>query len=260
MVKSEPVNSLDENPDHIDYWNNPANQKKIPPGTLEAAQRTAKGDPEAFARAVLRDAWNHGEASRDAEADVRFLLTLKDRQFLDVLMRAASVREACEGADQTGLALTRATAKAGRTVPLTVSDKLSKQLLDLLSTLDDSAPRSGHPGSLHKFLGGKKHRALVAWLSSMCEQYKYHNTKVLDKAVINKLLSDLSRAEFRTPLQELASDPAGRSVGAIGLAIAIVTADPTSPLTIGGIFAAAFPVTAGLSRAVTCHWHYAAIL
>lgn len=237
---------VDENPDHIGYWNNPANQKKIPPGTLEAARRTAKGDPEIFARAVLRDAWNHGEASRDAGADVRFLLTLKDRQFLDVLMRAASMHEGGEGANP---ALAQATAKARRTVSPTVSDKLSKQLIELLNTLDDSAPGRGRPGSLHKFLGGKKHRALVAWLSSMCEEYKYHNTKVLDKTVINELLAELSRAKFRTPLGELASDPAGRSVGAIGLAIAIITADPASPLTMGGIFAAAYPVTAGLSRA-----------
>jgi hypothetical protein len=238
---------VDENPDHIGYWNDPANRKKIPAGTLEAAWRTAKGDPEVFARAVLRDAWNHGEASRHAGADVRFLLTLKDRQFLDVLMKSANMHEG--GANQADPALARATARARRTVPPTVSDKLSRQLLDLLSILDDSAPGRGRPGSLHKFLGGKKHRALVAWLSSMCEQYKYHNTKVLDKAVINELLADLSRAEFRTPLRELASDPAGRFVGAIGLAIAIITADPAGPLTIGGIFAAAYPVTVGLSRA-----------
>jgi hypothetical protein len=247
--KDRALQLVDENPSHIDYWNNPANQRKIPSGTLEAARRTAKGDPAAFARAVLRDAWNHGEASRDAGAEVRFLLTLKDRQFLDVLMRAAIGREGSEGANQTDSALVRATAQARRAVPTTVSDRLSQQLLELLGTLDDSAPHRGHPGSLHRFLGGKKHRALVAWLSSMCEQYKYHNTKVLDKAVINELLADLGRAEFRTPLRELASDPAGRAVGAIGLAIAIMTADPTSPLTLGGIFAATFPVTAGLSRA-----------
>jgi len=151
---------VDENPHHIDYWNNPANQKKIPAGTLEAARRTAKGDPEVFAKAVLRDAWNHGEASRDAGAEVRFLLTLKDRQFLDVLMRAAT---APEGANQTDPAVAQATAKARRAVPLTVSDRLSRQLLDLLSTLDDSAPGRGRPGSLRKFIGGKKRRALVAW-------------------------------------------------------------------------------------------------
>lgn len=259
VVAAQPESGMDraeellaENPGQISYWNAPANQNKIPAGTLEAARRYAKGDPERLAQSILRDAWNHGEASRDAEAEVRFLLTLRDRQFLDVLMEAASGVGHEESGNQDKPAAVHATASARRPVPRTISTKLTEQLLGLLDILDTSAPRRGLPGSLHKFLGGKGHKALVSWLNSMCEQYKYYNTKVLDNAVINELRADLSQAEFGKPLHDLVTDPGATSVGAIGLTCAIISSvvDPVNPVTIGGIFGAAYPVFAGSSRAI----------
>lgn len=259
VVAAEPEKGMEqaeellaENPDQINYWNVPANQKKVPPGTLEAARRFAKGDPTRFAQSILRDAWNHGQASRDAEADVRFLLTLRDRQFLDVLLEAASGAGHDESGNQDKSVPVHKTATSRLPVPRTISIKLAEQLLDLLDILDTSAPRRGRPGSLNKFLGGKGHKAVVSWLNSMCEQYKFHNTRVLDKAVINELQAGLSQAEFGSPLRDLVTGPGAASAGAIGLTCAIISSvvDPANLVTIGGIYGAAYPALAGLSRTI----------
>ena len=130
-----------ENPNQIEYWNSSTNQRRIPAGTLEAARRYANGNPERLAQAILRDALNHGVASRETGADVRFLLTLKDRQFLDVLMKAASGTGGDESGNNDVPAPIEAAVPIRRPVPRALSDKLAEQLLDLLGILDISAPK-----------------------------------------------------------------------------------------------------------------------
>jgi hypothetical protein len=85
---------LESNPEQITRWSRVARGKKpeakVPTGTLQAAFRYAGDDPAKFAQAVLRDAYNHGDAIKLSGADVPFLLSATDRRFLDILGETAA--------------------------------------------------------------------------------------------------------------------------------------------------------------------------
>jgi hypothetical protein len=73
-----------------------------------------------------------------------------------------------------------------------------------------------------------------------------------NRAVINALRADLDHAGFSRPLREMISQPAETAVGAIGLVATAMgyAIDPSGPLSIAGLFAAAFPVAKELFRSL----------
>lgn len=246
---------LADNPGQIARWNRLARSKlaasKVPAGTLQAAFKYAGDEPFRLAQAILRDAYNHGQAIRLSGAEVPFLLTATDRRFLDVLGKTKDPGRP----EQRGGGRRPRSAQAASAGPPPVDEtsaELAAQLLRVLRLLDIGAPGTGHRENLDEFLRGNGHQELVAWLSRMCSHLKQTDARNLDNAVISQLRADLGRAEFAKPLREMISHPAATSVGAVGLTSTLVgyAIDPAGPLSIAGLFAAAFPVGKELFRSL----------
>ncbi|GAA4954135.1 hypothetical protein [Actinoplanes utahensis] len=117
----------------------------IPGGTLEAIQRENM-DPEVATLRILRDARNHGQAVRDAAADVPFLLSRADSRFLEILTESRLGGAAPPAADLPP-----------RSAP---TDALAEQLLEVLERLDEC--RDDH--RVLPFIRRKGHDALIDWL------------------------------------------------------------------------------------------------
>ena len=132
------------------------------------------------------------------------------------------------------------------------STELAAQLLEVLRLLDIGSSGARHHKDLDEFLGGDGHQELVTWLSRMCAQLKERDARNLDKTVIDALRADLGHADFARPLRDMIRRPAATSIGAVGLASAVIgfAIDPAGPLSIGGLFASAFPVARELFRSL----------
>lgn len=241
---------LADHPDQVAKWKRLAHSKsatlKVPAGTLQAAFKYAEDDPFRLAQAILRDAYNHGQAIKLSGAEVPFLLTATDRRFLDVLGKTA---------DPARPARRNSPAAPARPEPPRVdhtSAELAAQLLEVLRLLDIGSSGARRHKDLDEFLGGDGHQELVTWLSRMCAQLKERDARNLDKAVIDALRADLGQADFAKPLRDMIRRPAAASIGAVGLASAVIgfAIDPTGPLSIGGLFASAFPVARELFRSL----------
>jgi hypothetical protein len=258
---------LAERPDQVARWNRIARSEvarwnraahtdkeaKIPAGTLQAALRHAKGNPDELAAAILRDAYNHGQAVRLSGADVPFLLTAADRQFLDILREAADPDRPTARGTRSNAAQARKTVLPTEPPPIDeTSVELAAQLLDLLRLFDIASPRSRRDAGLDKFISGEGHHQLAAWLNRMCDQFKQSDARNLDHAVVTALQADLRRGELSSPLYDMVRHPVATSVGAIGLATAVVgfMIAPGDPLATAGFFASAFPVAGGLLQAL----------
>jgi hypothetical protein len=246
-------NHLDDDPGQVARWNRLARSKtaasKIPAGTLQAAFRHAGDDPVELAKAILRDAYNHGQAIRLSGAEVPFLLSATDRRFLDVLGKTASPSRRAASRSRGTMA------QAGPAEPLPIDEtsaELAAQLLDVLQLLDIGAPGTRRSKDLDKFLRGDGHQNLVAWLSRMCSLLKQTDARNLDNAVITALQADLSGGELARPLRDMIRQPVATSVGAIGVATTVMTyaIDPTGALSTTGFLTAAVQAAMGLFRAL----------
>jgi hypothetical protein len=247
---------LQENPEQVALWNQIARSEsadsQIPAGTLESAFRYADDDPARLAQAILRDAYNHGQAIRQSGAEAPFLLSASDRQFLEVLKKTADhARSAKAGKDGTGHR--HAGAAHAQMPPLDkTSAELATQLIEVLDLLDIGASGSRRAQDLDAFLAGEGHRELVAWLSRMCIQLRQTDARNLDNAVFNALRADLDQAHFAKPLREMIKHPDATSVGAVGLVTTVMgfATDPTGPLSIVGLLASAYPIAKELFQSL----------
>jgi hypothetical protein len=238
---------LAANPNQVTRWNRLARSKaatsKVPAGTLQAAFKYAEGDPFRLAQAILRDAYNHGQAIRLSGAEVPFLLTATDRRFLDVLGKTADPGDPASRSRSGRGRAVQARLPESPSVDET-SAELAAQLLKILEQFDLGSPGTRHHRNLDEFLSGSGHQELVTWLSRMSGRLKQTDARNLDNAIINALREDIGRAEFAKPLREMIRQPATTAVGAIGLATTVIgyALDPVGTLSIAGLFAAAFPV------------------
>jgi len=235
---------LDANPTEIDRWcklaRSKAGRTKIPAGTLQSALRQPNAaKPRTVAKAILRDAYNHGEAFAESGAETAFLLTPADRQFLKVLATAPS-----HGPASTGVS----PSDARRPTPTVES--LTKQMLDVLQHLDVHAPDRAKSGSLDRFLQGDGHRELVTWFSNLCQLLKDLPPSKLDGKVIAALRRDLRGARFISPLRGLIRHRDESFSGAAGLicALAGLVTDPIGPLTLAGFAFGVYRIGKGLCR------------
>lgn len=246
---------LKSKPEQITRWSRIAHSKKpedkVPAGTLQAAFRYAGDDPAKFAQAILRDAYNHGDALKQSGADVPFLLSPTDRRFLDILGEtAAPERRAANrrGGRKTNVGLA---VRSAEHPPIDeTSTELAKQLLDLLKIFDIGAPAMRRGRNLDRFLRGDGHQHLVGWLSQLCGFLKQVDARNLDSAVVVALQADLRGAEIAKPLRDMIRHPVATSVGAIALATTVMSyvVDPTDPLAITGLLAAAVQGSGGMFR------------
>jgi hypothetical protein len=244
------------NPGQVAKWNRVARGKasasKIPAGTLQAAFKYAGDDPFRLAQAILRDAYNHGQAIRLSGAQAPFWLSPADRMFLRVLR---------DTADPGPHVANRSRGRQTRTAPVAHLEhppvdeagvEMAAQLLNILRLLDIGSPGLHRGKDLDEFLRGEGHREMVAWLSRICGRLKVAEARNLDRAVINALRADLDRAGFSRPLREMIKQPAATAVGAVGIVTTVMgyAIDPSGPLSIAGLFAAAFPVAKELFRSL----------
>jgi hypothetical protein len=248
---------LEDHPGQVARWNRLARGKaaasKVPAGTLQAAFRHAGDDPVELAKAILRDAYNHGQAIRLSGAEVPFLLSATDRRFLDILGETVDPARRTANQRRGSKAHTNPAVLPAAPPPIDeTSAKLAAQLLDVLRLLDIGAPGTRRGRDLDRFLRGDGHQQLVEWLRRMCTVLKQTDARNLDNAVATALQADLSGREFARPLRDMIRQPVATSVGAVGLATTVMTyaIDPTGVLSTAGILTAAVQVAEGLFRAL----------
>lgn len=214
-------------------------ESSIPPGTLERARRSGAGDPRRQVVAVLRDAYNHGDALTESDADISFLMRRTDREFIS---RIATMPCAAG----PGAAPVTDTSAA-------VSPDLAEvtgQLLDALRRIERDRTDIG------KFVGSPQHAALVSWVAALCERIKREGVDAANTDMARELFSQVEQGGFpglslstvrrhATSLEAL-----GAALGGVDLWYAL------SPLVSGSagakdllsLLAATFPVGHGLCK------------
>jgi hypothetical protein len=204
---------LEEHPSSLNRWMRVINGKTaehvVPAGTLMAARREAATDPRHAVLVLLSTAHNHGQAMRDVDAQVPFLLNAQDPQFLNLIatMYAAP--------DQ---ALPRSVVRRERRVHADLVE-LTQRLVATLERIETDRTR------LDKFVGSEGHRDLVAWVAGMCERVKTTEPGSVDLDVRTALLDELERGVFNEsrPVEFkrlLRSAEAPQTTAEISLAIA----------------------------------------
>lgn len=220
---------------------------KIPAGTLQAAFRYADDDPFRLAQAILRDAYNHGQAIKLSGAQAPFWLSPTDKTFATILRDTAAPGQHTADRSFRGPDATASAAPADET-----SAEIASQLLNILRLLDIGAPSLHRGKDLDGFLLSEGRQEMVTWLSRVCNLLKVTEASKLDRAVITMLRADLDHAGFSRPLREMIRHPATTAVGAVGLVTTVLgsVTDPSGPVTLAGLFAAAFPVAQTLFRSL----------
>lgn len=220
---------------------------KIPAGTLQAAFRYAGDDPFRLAQAILRDAYNHGQAIKLSGAQAPFWLSPTDKTFATILRETAAPGQRTADRSFRGRDATASAAPADET-----SAEVAAQLLNILRLLDIGAPSLHRGKDLDGFLRSEGRQEMVTWLSRVCNLLKVTDAGKLDRAVITMLRADLDHAGFTRPLREMIRHPATTAVGTVGLVTTVLgsVTDPSSPVTLAGLFAAAFPVAPTLFRSL----------
>lgn len=215
---------------------------KIPAGTLKAAFRFSDDDPFRLAQAILRDAYNHGQAIKLSGAQAPFWLSPTDKTFAAILRDSAA-----PDGDHGGRNVAASAAPADET-----SAEIAAQLLDVLRLLDIGAPSLHRGKELDRFLRSEGRQEMVTWLSRVCNLLKVTEAGELDRAVMTILRADVDHAGFSRPLREMIRHPAATAVGSVGLVTTVLgsVTDPTGPVALAGLFAAAFPVTQTLFRSL----------
>jgi hypothetical protein len=218
----------------------PAAAEQFPKGVIEAVSRYGPS-PEKVVLAVLRDARNHGQAIRLANAEVPFLLRSGDSRFMRLLAKVRVEEEA------TPSPLPSAPSPRVER-PLS---ELSGQLLHVLGYLDMARRK---PESLHAFMAGQGHQVLVAWFRMLCERVKRTDPRNVEREVVEALKAELAGGRFPHPLHDLlgASDRATMAAAAAGLAGDVVDLqlDPANLMGIAGFAPSAFLLGHGALKAL----------
>jgi hypothetical protein len=256
-------NYLADNPTQVSRWNRLAHGKaaasKIPVGTLQAAYKYAGDDSFRLAQAILRDAYNHGQAIRLSGAQAPFWLSPADRTFLRVLRDTADPEtpSANRGRSKQPAAASGSLPEHAGSLPEhapvdETGAEVASQLVSVLRLLDIGSPSLHRGKDLDEFLRGDGRREMVSWLSDTCTRLRATEARNLDRSIVNALRADLDNAGFSKPLREMIKQPAATAVGAVGLVTTVMgyAVDPGGALSIAGLFAAAFPVARELFRSL----------
>ncbi|MEU5046959.1 hypothetical protein [Streptomyces griseorubiginosus] len=217
-------------------------EQVIPPGTLETARRFGGDDPRRQVIAVLRDAYNHGHAVRESDAEIPFLMRRTDRAFIT---RIAAM--SCP----PPVPHLNASARTDGETPAPVNlAEVTGQLLDVLRSIETNRTDIG------KFVGTPEHSALVAWMAAVCERVKSQGVAAANMDVAGELAGQLAQAGF----PGLALSELGRHwTTGEATSVAVASLDlwlTLSPFTTGspgindllGLLTSAFPVGHGLCK------------
>lgn len=201
---------LEEHPELVDTLGGLADDRmkasaEIPPGSLEVAYRnTAVGDRRGFARWILRDAYNNGQAMTYTGPSVPFFLARQDSAFLRLLIKLHAEQEF----GKTYQAQRHEESLIGET-------QLADQLIDLLTYLEQRYDRN--PTTLRNFVRDREGRAkLLAWLAEVANQVKQRRPENLRAFLVEELLRRMPR---RRPVAILGSTrlSSGAQAGALTL-------------------------------------------
>jgi len=204
---------LEEHPRSLGQWirviQGQAAADVVPAGTLQAARREAATDPRRAVLLLLSTAYNHGQAMRDVDAQVPFLLQAQDPQFLNLIATMYA------DPDQ---ALPRSAVRRERRAHTDLAE-LTQRLVSTLERIE-----TDHT-SLDKFVGTEGHRDLVAWVGGICERVKSAEPGSVDLDVRTALLDELQSGAFHEsrPVEFkrlLRSAEAPQTAAEISLAIA----------------------------------------
>ncbi|MEU0030860.1 hypothetical protein [Streptomyces sp. NPDC006335] len=217
-------------------------EQVIPPGTLETARRFGGDDPRRQVIAVLRDAYNHGHAVRESDADIPFLMRRTDRAFI--------TRIAAMSCPPAVPHLNAPAHTDGETpVPINLAE-VTGQLLDVLRSIETNQT------DIEKFVGTQEHSALVTWTAAVCERVKSQGVAAANMDVAGELAGQLAQAGF----PGLALSELGRHwTAGEATSVAVASLDlwlTLSPFTTGspgindllGLLTSAFPVGRGLCK------------
>jgi hypothetical protein len=219
-------------------------EQVIPPGTLETARRHGGDDLRLQVVAILRDAFNHGNAVRESDAEIPFLMRRTDRAFVH---RIAAMPDPA------------LTAQVPRPTPSTDNGavavdlaEVTGQLLDVLRSLETRRT------DVARFVGSPGHAALVAWVAAVCERIRSGGVGAANVDVARELAAQLAQGDFPgLSLSELgrrwtAGESLAAAVGTLDLWITVGPFATGSPgfNDVLGLLTAAFPVGRGLCRRV----------
>jgi hypothetical protein len=219
----------------------------IPPGTLETARRWGGDDPRRQVIAVLRDAYNHGHAVRESDADIPFLMRRTDREFITRIASMSCPPPVPHLTQPAQIAQIGGEAA----VPVNLAE-VTGQLLDALRSIETNRTDIG------KFVGTQEHTALVAWTAAVCERVKSQAVAAANVDVARELADQLARVGFPgLALSEAGLHwTAGEATSAVVASLDLwLTLSPVATGTPGindflGLLTAAFPVGHGLCKRV----------
>lgn len=231
---------IDSHPGEVDRWYRIGHGRqardRIPAGTYEAVLRVPD-DRRQVARAVLRDAYNHGQAIIDAGADCPVLLAPSDARFLKIISSVPA-----DGNPTAGIGEQRRLARTHHNL-----GTLTRTLVEDLGKLEP------HRADLADFIGHEGHTLLVAWFAALAEEVKREDPRRVDEKASRALRDGLAGGRFDgfstaglgrrlAPTMDFAAAAVGVSTAALGVALS------QDALGVLGMLACAYDVGNGLGK------------
>ena len=249
VVAAEPENGweraeeyITENPVAARTWESALHMQDrdgglIPPGTLETARRMARKRPDGTLLAVLRDAFNHGSAIGESDAEVPLLLRPEDRAFLDLMA------EIQDGQDDSG------DEASTRQPPLDMQGdiaELTYKMIEALQKIETDRTQ------IHEFVGTPEQDDLLRWVAAVCSRIKIGGVQAANIDVARELAEQLRQGKFPglhiTELRR-ALEAAAATATAVDISFAArALVSGADYMGIAGFVAAAFPVGYGVCK------------
>ena len=229
---------VEENPDAARDWEAilRLDDRLIPSGTRDTARRVADERPNGALLTVLRDAYNHGFAIGESDAEIPFLLRPEDRAFLHLMAKIQ------DGEDQPG-GETDSPRQAAVHADLS---ELTYKMIEALKKIETDRT------NLETFVGSQEQGALLQWAGAICGRIMAGGVQDADIDLAHELAGELRRgtfpgihlADLRRPL-----DAGASAATAVDISFAArELLHGAGPMGIGGVVAAAFPVGYGICK------------
>lgn len=232
-----------DNPDGARAWESVLHMQDrdgglIPPGTLDTARRKAREDPKNGALlAVLRDAFNHGSAIGESDAEIPLLMRPEDRAFLNLMAEIQDGPERVREDDGV------------RQPPLAVQSdiaELTYKMIEALQKIETDGTQ------IHEFVGTPQQDDLLRWVGAVCSRIKIGGVQATNIDVARVLAEELRQGEFpgmritelRRKLEAAAAAATAVDIGFAARALA----SGADHMGIAGFVAAAFPVGYGMCK------------
>ena len=172
---------VEENPDAARDWEAilRLDDRLIPSGTRDTARRVADERPNGALLTVLRDAYNHGFAIGESDAEIPFLLRPEDRAFLHLMAKIQ------DGEDQPG-GETDSPRQAAVHADLS---ELASRSIEALKKIETDRTNL-------EFVGSQEQGALLQWAGAICGDDHGGRSPGADVDLAHELAGELRRGTF----------------------------------------------------------------